>query len=150
MFWLVFKNTFQLFSFLAAVEVIIRPLMLFNKCLRQASFRLFEHFWVFSLTHMLLQHWMEMYPVSSCLYFRKSEAVCVWGQRHAIFVICSSVLAVWGMFCSIGLLWILLLLQRQSCSWYSHTHTHLKIKAPTNMILSPEQHAVVPSEFWVS
>lgn len=145
------------FSVLAAVEVIIHLLMLFYKCLRQASFRLFEHFWVFSLTHMLLQqiqfrilHWMEMYPVSSCFYFCKSEAVCVWGQRHAIFVICSSVLAVWGMFCSIGLLWILLLLQRQSCSWYSHTHTHLKIKAPTNTILSLEQHAVVPSEFWVS
>lgn len=121
------------FSVLAAVEVIIHLLMLFYKCLRQASFRLFEHFWVFSLTHMLLQqiqfrilHWMEMYPVSSCFYFCKSEAVCVWGKRHAIFVICSSV---WGMFCSIGLLWILLLLQRQSCSWYSHTHT-LKNQGP--------------------
>lgn len=32
------------FSFLAAVEVIIHLLMLFYKCLRQASFRLFEHF----------------------------------------------------------------------------------------------------------
>lgn len=42
------------FSFFAAVKVIIHLLMLFYKCLRQASFRLFEHF-VFSLSHMLLQ-----------------------------------------------------------------------------------------------